>query len=239
MPYATGAHTGAPRRRPACRQRLARMRTATALHNRGPRGLLPRRLMLAIFTTAERMVLDWLVFWCGPARPPALPCTRSCANEPAFRPAAAQALIYASGHRSIGACLLPGPAKLGGAGRPRQGAAVLRGQGALRALAVAPQDARRGVPVPAHCTGCSPASPSTWLLSSGRCGSLAPLSACSTPRGASVASCSEVRSNGPRCRCCSRALRASVALEHYPERACRSCCADAAGALRAAAAVQA
>lgn len=24
------------------------------------------RLMLAIFTTAERMVLDWLVFWCGP-----------------------------------------------------------------------------------------------------------------------------------------------------------------------------
>lgn len=22
--------------------------------------------MLALFTTAERMILDWLVFWCGP-----------------------------------------------------------------------------------------------------------------------------------------------------------------------------
>ncbi len=109
MPYATGAHTGAPRRRPACRQRPARMRTASALHNRGPRGLLPRRLMLAIFTTAERMVLDWLVFWCGPAHPPAPPCTLSCARGPAFQPAAARALQEAYGHRSVGAGSMPGP----------------------------------------------------------------------------------------------------------------------------------
>jgi hypothetical protein len=54
---------------PACRQRPAPMHTASALFRGVPRELLPRRLMLAIFTTAERMVLDWLVFWCGAARP--------------------------------------------------------------------------------------------------------------------------------------------------------------------------
>jgi len=54
------------------------------------------------------------------------------------------------------------------------------------------------------------------------------LSACSTPRRAPASSCSAVRSNGPRCRCCSRALRGSLASGRRPESACRSCCADAA-----------
>jgi hypothetical protein len=42
------------------------------------------------------------------------------------------------------------------------------------------------------------------------------LSACSTPRGASAASCSEVRSNGTWCHCCSRALHDSLAPGHHP-----------------------